>query len=90
MSRVIGSSEKVIERRQKRFIVPIIYLIAEVLVTWLILTLIQLEFDMREWAVWAIMIFLIGGIYSIIKTVNVYQRQKNYPKSEKEWKGLRE
>lgn len=90
MSRVIGSSEKVIERRQKRFIVPIIYLIAEILVIWLVLTLIQLEFDIREWDVWAIIIFLIGGIYSIVKTVNVYQRQENYPKSKKEWKGLRE
>jgi len=90
LSRVIGSSEKVIERRQKRFIVPIIYLIAEILVIWLVLTLIQLEFDIREWDVWAIIIFLIGGIYSIVKTVNVYQRQENYPKSKKEWKGLRE
>ena len=90
MSRVIGSSEKNIERREKRFIVPIIYLMAEILVTWLVLTLIQLEFDIREWEVWAIVILFIGGIYSIIKTVNVYQRQKNYLKSEKEWIGLKE
>lgn len=90
MSRVTGRRKEVIERREKRFIIPMIYLMAEIIVAWLVLTLIQVEFDIRVWDTWAIIIFVIGGVYSIIKTVNVYQRQKDYPKAEHEWRGLRE
>ncbi len=90
MSRITGYSDKVIERRQKRLIVPIIYFLAEIVVLWLALTLIQLNFDIREWEVWAMIIFFIGLVYSIVKTLDIYQRQKSYEKCEKEWKGLKE
>lgn len=70
------------ERREKRLIVPIIYLLAEITVFWLVLSLIQLKFDLLEWSVWAIIIFILGIVYSIIKTVHIYERQKDYKKSK--------
>ena len=71
-----------IERRRKRFIVPIIYFLAELVALFLVLLVIQVEFNIFEWNFWAIFIFILGIIYSIIKTVNVYQRQKSYPTKE--------
>ncbi|CAA6804527.1 MAG: Unknown protein [uncultured Sulfurovum sp.] len=66
------------ERRKKRFIVPIVYFLAEVVLLWLALSLIQLEFYLTDWNVWAIIVFILGAGYSIAKTVNVFQRQKDY------------
>ncbi len=67
-----------IERRRKRIILPIVYFFAEVILLWLVLTLAQVNFNMATWNFWAILILTIGIIYSIAKTVNVYQRQKEY------------
>ena len=64
------------ERRRKRLVVPIIYLLAEMMVYWLALSLIQLEFNVRNWAIWAMIIFILGMTYSLIKTVHIYKRQK--------------
>jgi hypothetical protein len=66
------------ERRRKRFILPIIYFLAETVLIWLVLALIQVNFNMFEWSFWAIGVFIIGIVYSIVKTVNVYQRQQDY------------
>ena len=70
------------ERRRKRIILPIIYFLAEAILVWLVLALIQVNFNVFEWSLWAIVIFSIGAIYSIIKTANVYQRQNEYPTKE--------
>jgi len=70
------------ERRRKRLVVPIIYLLAEMMVYWLALSLIQLEFNVRNWAIWAMIIFILGMTYSLIKTVHIYKRQKGYEKSK--------
>lgn len=67
------------ERRRKRLFLPIIYLIAEVVLAWLVLSLVQLEFDPSKWSIWAVVLFMIGLVYSITKTVHVFQRQKDYP-----------
>lgn len=67
------------ERRRKRLFLPIIYLIAEVVLAWLVLSLVQLEFDPSKWSIWAVVLFMIGLVYSISKTVHVFQRQKDYP-----------
>ena len=75
-------NQRGMERRRKRRIVPIIYFLAEVLFLWLILVVIQVKFNMFEWEFWAIGIFIIGCSYSIIKTANVYERQKDYPTKE--------
>lgn len=67
------------ERRRKRLFLPIIYLIAEVVLAWLVLSLVQLKFDPSKWSIWAVVLFMIGLVYSITKTVHVFQRQKDYP-----------
>jgi ABC-type transport system involved in cytochrome bd biosynthesis fused ATPase/permease subunit len=69
------------ERRRKRTITPIIYFFVETIFVWLVLGLIQINFNMFTWSFWAITMFIIAVIYSIIKTVNVYQRQKDYIES---------
>jgi len=61
---------------------PIIYAIAEAIVLWLTIALILLEFDVREWDIWAIIVFTVGGVYNIAKTLHVYKRQKDYGDNE--------
>ena len=70
------------ERRRKRIFIPIIYFIAEITVTWLILTLVQLNFNILEWSAWSIVLFIMVVSYSALKTVHVYERQKNYPEND--------
>ena len=70
------------ERRRKRVFIPIIYFIAEITVAWLVLTLVQLNFNILEWSIWSILLFLIVVIYSVLKTVHVYERQKDYPEND--------
>ncbi len=70
------------ERRRKRVFIPIIYFIAEVTVAWLVLTLVQLNFNILEWSVWSIVLFVMVVSYSVLKTVHVYERQKDYPKDD--------
>ncbi len=70
---------RTVERRRKRMIVPIIYFMAEIIVVWLILVLIQLNFNIAEWSLWSILLFMIVIAYSALKTIHVYKRQKNYP-----------
>ncbi|CAA6819782.1 MAG: Unknown protein [uncultured Sulfurovum sp.] len=68
------------ERRKKRFIVPIIYFFAESVLSWLILSLIQVEFYISNWSFWAVVVFVLGVGYSIAKMIHVFERQKDYPK----------
>ena len=72
------------ERRRKRMFIPLIHFMAEVAVAWLILTLIQLNFNILEWSIWSILIFMLVISYSALKTVHVYERQKDYPENNKE------
>ncbi len=67
------------ERRRKRMVIPAIYFIAEITLFWLILSLIQLEFNIEHWEVWSIILFVIATLYSTFKTIHVYRRQKDYP-----------
>lgn len=75
-----GTDIRTSERRRKRLITPIIYLMAEAVVAWLILSLIQLEFYLQNWNIWAMVLFILGAFYSIAKTLHIYNRQKDYPK----------
>ena len=68
------------ERRRKRLITPIIYFLAEIIFYWLALSLIQLEFNFINWDIWAILIIIVTSIYSVMKTVHIYKRQKDYEK----------
>ena len=66
------------EKRRKHYITPIIYFLAELSFIWIILSVIEISFDIREWREWAIIAFAIGAIYPAYKTVRVFIRQKNY------------
>ena len=74
---------RVYERRRKRKFIPAIYFMAEVVLAWLILSLIQLSFNFDEWSIWAVLIFIVSVLYSTFKTIHVYRRQKNYPSATK-------
>ena len=70
---------KIVNRRKKRMITPSVYFIAEVILAWLILSFVQLNFDINGWAIWSLIIFVGVFIYGLTKTIHVYKRQKNYP-----------
>ena len=57
---------------------PMFYFILEIIFIWLVLSLIQLKFDPRDWEIWSMGIFIILGAYSFFKTLHVYNRQKSY------------
>ena len=69
---------RVDERRRKRMVLPTVYLIAEIVVIWLALALVQLKFSFENWSLWSMIAFFVAVSYSVIKTVHVYKRQKNY------------
>ena len=71
---------KIKERRKKRMVIPIIYFLAETTLAWLILSLIQVNFNISHWAIWSMVILALSVSYSISKTVHVYKRQRDYPK----------
>lgn len=70
------------ERRRKRMITPLVYCLVELTFFWLVLSLIQVEFSFFSWEYWAIGIFILCLMYSIAKTVHVYNRQKDYPEEK--------
>ena len=72
---------RTVERRRKRIFIPIVYFMAEVTAVWLVLTLIELNFNILEWSIWTILVFILVLSYSALKTVHVYNRQKDYPES---------
>jgi len=72
------NSSKIKERRKKRMFIPALYFIAEMVLVWLVLSIIQVNFDILEWSLWSIIIFTLAMAYSLAKTVHVYKRQKNY------------
>ncbi|KIM07610.1 MAG: hypothetical protein KU29_06295 [Sulfurovum sp. FS06-10] len=74
----INNGMQVQERRKKRVFIPSFYFVAEMVFIWLVLSLIQLEFDVLGWNDWGVVIFSIFFIYSLGKTVHVYKRQNNY------------
>jgi len=76
MYRRVGVREG--ERRRKRMVIPIIYFLAEVVLFWLIFTLIEMNFNVIQWSLYSIAIFVVGLFYSIFKTVHIYRRQKEY------------
>jgi len=74
----IDNGEDNHERRRKHYITPIIYLLAEVSFVWIILSIVEITFDIREWRVWAMVALAIWAIYPTYKTIRVFIRQKNY------------
>ncbi len=66
------------ERRKKRYIIPIIYTLAEITLTWLLISIVMIDFNIYRWSIWGKLIFSIAVIYSIYKMILIYKRQKNY------------
>ena len=66
------------ERRRKRTFAPIIYMLAEVILAWIILSLINLSFQVQTWEMWSHIILFFAFIYSGYKTFVVLDRQKEY------------
>ena len=72
------NGENRLERRRKHYITPIIYFLAELSFIWIILSVIEISFNILEWRVWAIIALGVGAIYPAYKTVKIFIRQKNY------------
>ncbi len=66
------------ERRRKRYITPIIHLLAEITLAWLIISIAMIDFNIYRWNIWGKVILSIATIYSIYKMIKIYKRQKNY------------
>ncbi|RUM73697.1 MAG: hypothetical protein DSZ11_05330 [Sulfurovum sp.] len=66
------------ERRRKHYITPIIYFLSELSFIWIILSVIEIGFNIGEWRAWAIVALFVGAIYPAYKTINIFRRQKNY------------
>jgi len=79
--RILG---KIQERRKKRMFIPAIYFIAEVTLSWLVLSLVQLNFNINTWNIWSLLVFIPAVLYSMFKTIHVYRRQRDYQSSSKD------
>jgi len=74
----IYNGEEKHERRRKHYITPIIYFLAEVSFIWILLSVVQISFDILEWQTWAVVVLGVGAIYPAYKTIKIFKRQKNY------------
>jgi len=66
------------ERRKKHYITPIIFLLAELIIAWLIISIIMIDFNIYKWTLWGKIPLFIIAIFFLYKTVKIYKRQKNY------------
>jgi len=68
------------ERRRKRLTTPLLFFLAELILAWLILSIINLSFDITVWGIWSYIALSIAFLYSVNKTFRIYKRQKNLRK----------
>jgi len=66
------------EKRRKRTFAPIIYMFSEVVLAWIILSAINVSFQVQTWEMWSHIVLLFAFIYSGYKTFVVLDRQKEY------------
>jgi len=71
-------NSKIKERRKKRVFIPIAYFILELTLVWLVFVIIQISYNPLDWAVWSQVLMILFGIYSFLKTLHIYKRQKDY------------
>lgn len=74
----INKGEYTFDRRRKRIFLPLLYMLAEVTLVWLILSIINFSFEIQTWSTWSHIVFLLLFTYSGYKTSKIYERQKNY------------
>ena len=72
-------NSKIKERRKKRVFLPVIYFILELTLVWLVFVILQLSYNPLAWDLWSQMLMVLFGIYSFLKMLHVYNRQKDYP-----------
>jgi len=75
---LIDNGENKQEKRRKHYMTPIIYFLAELSFLWILISVIEITFDIREWKRWAMVALAMGAIYPAYKMLRVFIRQKNY------------
>ncbi len=73
-------NSKIKERRKKRVFLPVVYFILELTLVWLVFVILQLSYNPLAWDLWSQILMVLFGIYSFLKMLHVYNRQKDYPK----------
>lgn len=71
-------NNKIRERRRKRQFIPAIYFILELIFMWLVLTILQTDFNPIRWELWSQVIMLSFSAYAFFKMIHIYNRQKDY------------
>jgi len=66
------------ERRRKRFFAPIIYMLSEISLILILLSVANVSFDIYTWKKWSYIVLTIVSLYSAYKTYRVFDRQKDY------------
>ena len=65
------------ERRKKRAFIPLIYFLSELIFTWLIISIINLSFNLFLWASWSYIALITIFFHTAYKTYTVYKRQED-------------
>ncbi|HHH51312.1 MAG TPA: hypothetical protein ENK76_02955 [Campylobacterales bacterium] len=71
------NGNKTQERRRKRVFAPILYFILELTLAWILLSIINVSFDIFSWASWSYGAWFGLFLYWAYKTYLIYERQKN-------------
>jgi len=69
------------EKRRKRFFTPIIYMLAEFSLAWILLSVINISFHIQTWNSLSHIALSSAFIYSAYKTYAIFERQKNYERA---------
>ena len=72
----INNGKYKFEKRRKRVFVPIVYMLAEIILIWILLSLLNISFNVQSWSVISYIILFVAVGYSLYKTVIIYERQK--------------
>jgi len=77
----IDNGKHQFERRRKRFITPIIYMLAEFTLAWLLLSMVNISFQIQTWNSLSHIALGCAFFYSAYKTYGIFERQKDYKRS---------
>ncbi len=69
------------EQRKKRYVTPMLYMFAEMILVWQLLSVINVSFEISTWKSWSYVVFVIAFAYSTYKTIGIYDRQKDYERA---------
>jgi len=69
------------EKRRKRFFTPIIYMLAEFSLAWILLSVVNISFQIQTWNSLSHIALSCALLYSAYKTHAIFERQKNYERA---------